>query len=95
MPCLVDHTYSKFPISFIGSGKFHNPLKVVSFIFVRTFGQTGNFQIGTTQGGQDVLPAVSITDNYVANLDWNGGDLYFTFSGVNRILIYCYILNIV
>lgn len=93
--CLIDHTYTKFPVSFTGSGYFKNSLKVVSFLFIKTFGQTGTFQVGSTSGGSDIVPPVTISDNYVINLDYNGSDLYFTFSGANRILIYIYVLNMV
>jgi len=93
--CLTNNVYTLFPVQFIGSFHFVNRLKVVRYMFVRTFGQSGLFSVGTTPGGQDVVPAVNILDNYLVNIDGYYPDLYINFSGSNRILVYIAVLNLV
>lgn len=87
--------YSIVPVSFIGNGVVLNPLKVVNFLFIRTFGQTGMFSVGTTPGGDDVVPSLQISDNAFVDIGQAYSKLYYTFSGANRILVYTFFLNMV
>lgn len=87
--------YSIVPVSFTNAGVFSNPLKVVNFLFVRTFGQTGIFTVGTTPGGNDVVPGVTISDNAFIDIGASYQTLYYSFNQPGRVLAYTFVLNIV
>lgn len=87
--------YSIVPVSFTNQGVFQNPLKVVNFIFVRTFGQSGIFKVGTKPGGEDVVPGVQIQDNAFVDIGAAYQSLYYSFDQPGRVLVYTFVLNMV